>query len=263
MSQGALTEACPKLEKSFQLAPRLGTMLNLGSCFERRGQLARAIAVYERAATLARQQGRTDRETAARELAAALEPKVGKLLIVIEEPSRELVVQVDGETLSTRSGLLPLDPGRRHLTARALGKVPWEAILELKPGSTLTVTVPRLADEPSPPPPQSPALATPSEDSTLRTAGLIAGFGVAATGVTVGTIYGLLAKSRFTSSKGECDATGCSDRGISLIDDAKSAGNVSTAAFIVGGVALAVTITFLVVTGKPLQTPRAAALATF
>src|SRR5690242_3541508 len=122
LDAGQLPEACAKLERSFQLAPRLGTMLNLGACYELRGQLAHAIAIYERAATLARQQGRADREKIALDYAAALEGRVGKLVLVIEETSPQLVTQVDGETLSTQSGLVPLDPGRRRLSARVPGR---------------------------------------------------------------------------------------------------------------------------------------------
>jgi hypothetical protein len=265
MDQGSLAEACPKLEKSFQLSPRLGTMLNLGSCFERRGQLARAIAIYERAATLARQQGRADREAAAREYAAKLEPKVGKLVVVLEEPSTALVTQVDGETISTRSDLVPLDPGRRRLTARSPGKAPFEVVLEVKPGATTTVTIPKLADAPTPAAPAAAPHAAPPppppEDSTARTVGLVAGFGAAAVGIGLGTFFGLRAKSKHDASSSECDASGCTPQGLTLIDQAKTAGNLSTAAFVAGGVALAVTLTVMLVTSKPSAKRPVAVLA--
>ena len=87
VESGDLVGGCAKLEQSFQIAPRLGTMLNLGSCFERSGRLARAVAIYDRAATMAREAGRPDRERAARELAAAVEPRIAKLLLLVEDPA--------------------------------------------------------------------------------------------------------------------------------------------------------------------------------
>jgi tetratricopeptide (TPR) repeat protein len=243
MEQGSLEEACATLEKSLQLAPRLGTMLNLGGCLERRGQLARAIALYERAASLARQLGRSDREAAAREFAAALEPRVAKLLVIADEPA--LVTQVDGETISTRSGLVPLDPGPRRLVARMPGRVPFELVLDLHAGETRTVTIPRLAEEPkrAAPPPAS-------SGSSLRTAGLATGFGLAAVGLGLGTFFGLEARAKHEDSLAECDAAGCSEKGLTFIHDAKAAGNASTALFVAGATALAATVVVLVLTRR-------------
>src|SRR5262249_42471780 len=158
---------------------------------------------------------------------------------------------------STRSGLVPLDAGRRRLTARSPGKVPFEVVLEMKPGATTTVTIPKLADAPKPvtPPATAPAEPPPPPPpegaSTGRTVGLVAGFGAAAIGVGLGTVFGLRAKSKHDASNGECDASGCTPQGLTLIDQAKTAGNVSTAAFVAGGVAFAVTLTVMLLTSKP------------
>jgi hypothetical protein len=251
MDDGNLAEACPKLERSFQLAPRLGTMLNLGSCFERRGELARALSLYERAATLARQTGRADRESAARELAASLESKVAKVLVVSREPSANLVLQVDGEILSTRSGLVPLDPGSRRLTARAPGRVPFEVVLELKKGETTTVTIPKLREEGPPP---AAATAPPATGPSVRTIAAAGGLVASVAGLGLGTFFGLRAKSKHDESSSMCDATGCTAQGLALVDDAQTAGNVSTVSFVVSGVVLAATITAWVLTA-----PRATA----
>jgi tetratricopeptide (TPR) repeat protein len=245
MDEGALTEACPKLERSFQLNPRLGTMLNLGSCFERRGELARALSLYERAATLARQLGRADREAAARELAATLEAKVAKLLVVSEEPSANLVIQVDGEMLSTRAGLVPLDAGERRFVARMPGRVPFEVQLHLKRGETTTVTIPKLREVPAP-----AAEPVPSGGS-LRTVAIVSGFALTAAGIGVGTFFGVRASSKSHDSSSMCDASGCTPQGLRLVEDAQAAGNLSTAFFVAGAVALAATITVLLLGPKP------------
>ena len=46
-AQGKLDAACEKYEASYKLDPAPGTMLNLGDCAERRGDLARALKLYQ------------------------------------------------------------------------------------------------------------------------------------------------------------------------------------------------------------------------
>ncbi len=247
MDEGKLPDACAKLERSFQLAPRLGTMLNLGACTERRGQLARAIALYERAATLARQTGRADREAVAREYAAALEAKVGKLVVVLEEPAADQLTQIDGETISTRGGLVPLDPGRRRLVARAAGRAPFEKVIDVTVGATITVKIPRLAALP-------PAEDAPRASST-RTWVVASGVALTVVGASVGTYFGLRARSKHDAYTAQCDARGCTPDGLTLSEDARTAGNVSTVAFAVSGAALAGTIVALVLLPGPHAQP--------
>src|SRR5262249_47437855 len=232
LDEKRLPEACAKLERSFQLAPRLGTMLNLGACYELRGQLAHALAIYERAATLARQTGRTDREAVALDYAAALEARVGKLVVVTQETSPQLVTQVDGETISTQSGLVALDPGKRRLVARVPGRIPFETTVDVVAGKNTTVTIPKLSLEAPKPPPES--------DSSARTWFIVGGLGVTVASAGVGTFFGLRAKSKKDDSG--CDATGCTADGLTTYDEARTAGTISTVAFVVSGVALAATI---------------------
>lgn len=254
MDKGELAEACPKLEESFRIAPRLGTMLNLGGCFEKRGQLSRALAVYEHAATMARDAGRADRERAARELAARIERRVGKLIVALDPaPVDGLVVDVDGEAISLRGGLVPIDPGKRVIRARAPGKRTWSTEVTAAPGATVRITIPPLAAEdaaqveaPKPaserpglgPPPPAPMVDTRSPP--WRTAVIASAAVVGVAGVAVGTVFGLRARSKRDDSQPHCDALGCDAAGVGFIDQAKSAGNVSTVSFVVGGVGLAV-----------------------
>lgn len=244
MERGMLASACPKLEQSFQLAPRLGTMLNLGSCYEQSGRLARALAVYERAATMARDAGRSDREQAARELSASIERRVAKLLLVVDDRSPGASIEVDGELLSTRGGLVPIDPGAHRVVVRAPDRRPWTTSIAPGPGTTLRLVVPPLEPDSSPRAPLAGSSA-PEGASSLRTIGIASGLGMAAIGITVGTIFGLRAGSKNDESSPHCNARGCDVAGRDLIGEAKTAGNVSTAAFIGAGVGLAAAAIFV------------------
>ena len=74
MNQQRFAEACPKFAESQRAEPSTGTLINLGSCYERIGKTASAWAVYVEAVELARKQGRTDREATASGRVAACGP---------------------------------------------------------------------------------------------------------------------------------------------------------------------------------------------
>ena len=54
-----------------------------------------------------------------------------------------------------------------------------------------------------------------------------------------GTVFGLRSLSKHNESDDYCDGNGCRDqRGVDAMDSARTAGNISTASFIIGGAAL-------------------------
>ena len=57
---GRFAEACPKLEQSQRLEPRLGTQLNIAFCHEQLGKLATAWSGFQEAASTARREGDLD-----------------------------------------------------------------------------------------------------------------------------------------------------------------------------------------------------------
>jgi tetratricopeptide (TPR) repeat protein len=76
LKQGDVAAACDRFADSHRLAPRSGTLLNLGLCHEREGKLAAARAELAEALVRARQDGRADREPIAREHLAAVEARI-------------------------------------------------------------------------------------------------------------------------------------------------------------------------------------------
>jgi serine/threonine-protein kinase len=241
MAEGHLAAACAKLSESNRLDTGIGTLLYLAECYEKSGQTASAWATFKEAAAIA--QSKSDpREAVARTRAAALEPRLSKLVVSVppgNQPSG-LVVKRDGTLLGQTQWDLevPVDPGRHTVSASAPGKQPWEGVADVAPdGARVRVEVPPLRDLAT-----AGATADPHArergGSAQRVVGLsIAGLGLA--GVVVGAVFGLSAKSKADEANAYCDGPACDAPGLPLRDDARTAASISTVSFVVGGIALA------------------------
>lgn len=273
MKAGDLKHACPKLAESYRQDPASGTLLALAYCQEQLGQTATAWGTYNAAVLRARQEGRADRETAARERASSLEPKLAKLSIQVAPETGALsglTVTRDGETIPQAAwgSAMPVDPGEHVIDVVADGKKPWQARIKLGDAEKQLVNVPALEDGPAAAAAKPAAAASaasssesPKSDeaksggSALPVVGLVtAGVGVVALGVGVG--FGLHAKSLDKDSKadGHCDSTGCDDVGRPLNEDALAAANLSTVLFIAGGALVAGGLTLYFVGGSSKET---------
>jgi len=261
MAANKWPDACPKLEESQRLDPTPVTEFYLADCYERVGRTASAWTTFLDLAASEHKNGGTksqDREKVARDRAASLEPKLSQLVIDVPAAVRVagLVVKRDGEAVREGQWGSPLavDPGKHTVEASAPGKLPWTTTEDVEsPGAQTTVRVEALADAPvvAPPPPMtggaglSGGTSPPPLDTTpaspLKTVGLIVG-GVGVAGLAVGGVFGILALSKNSSANsGHCGgslggANQCDATGVSLRNQAVGFGNVSTVAFIAGGV---------------------------
>jgi len=256
MTAGKAVEACPKFAESQRLDPGVGTLLNLAACYEAAGRLASAWSTFLEAESAARLAGSAEGLEVSRDRASALAPRLSKILLTVAANAPlDLEIQRDGVLVGRAQwGLaIPADPGQHTIVAHAPGRTPWQRDIDLtEPGATIEVAIPELALAPPPPPPAAaaPAPAPPpeppskdgKESSALGTQHYVAlgvgGLGVV--GVVVGSIFGLQSMAKGDEAALHCDGGDCRDmEGVTLLDDARSAGNVSTIAFIVGGVGLA------------------------
>jgi hypothetical protein len=266
LAAGKLAEACPKFAESQRLDPAIGTLLNLGDCYERSGKLASAWAAFREAAAASRNAGDARREAEGQKRAAALEMRIPKLTVSVppEAEVAGLEVKRDGVSLGKAvwASPTPVDPGEHVVEATAPGKQRWSktVVVEARP-TTLLVTVPRLQDAaPGAPPPAAaapatvvipppagpPAAAQPIEDGgwgAQRYVG-VAAIGVGLAGIGVGTVFGLRARAQNDDSAEHCSGNTCTAAGVALRDDALESATVSTAAFgaaaalLVGGTVL-------------------------
>jgi hypothetical protein len=182
-------------------------------------------------------------------------------------------VTMDGDVLADKldGSAISLDPGAHTFTFELVGQPPITKQLVIREGQkdrrevlqfgTPPAATPATGAAPVAKTTPNPAIETSvdrvssSSGGTQRVIALVAG-GVGVAGVAVGSIFGLQSMSKHNDASAKCPGA-CSDQaGVELWNDARSAGNISTIGFVVGGVGLA-TGAILWLTAK---TPRASAL---
>ncbi len=249
MKSGEFSEACPKLARSQEIDPAVGTLLYLAECYEKTDRPASAWATYRSAQSAALNVGQAPRAEIAKKRADALEPNLPRLRVDVAQPDAAgLEVELDGAVLVPASWgvAVPMDPGEYELSARAPGHKPWAGKVVVSSG-TETIEVPALEQAAPPPAVVRPKRkepvaidATVSDGSTQRTLGYVVG-GVGIVGIAAGTVFGLRANSKREDSKAFClpeDDTQCYPEGVALHDEAKKAALYSTVGFVGGGAAV-------------------------
>jgi hypothetical protein len=261
--------ACPKLEESQRLDPGPGTLFHLASCYENIGRTASAWAAYLEVAGAARAAGRSAHEALARERAAALAPRLSRLrLLVSPDVPSDTTIERDGIELGRGawSANVPVDPGVHRVRATSSSTLPWEGRVEVRgEGRTVTLSVPPLVPRRTRGASElGEAARAGAEDQGTGAEGRGAGprgaiaLGAAAVGVVAagaGTYFGLRAITLDDRSAAHCSGNTCDARGVTLRDDAMSAGTTSPVLFVGAGVALAASLVLW------LTTPRGPALA--
>lgn len=223
-------------EAAHAMNPSARTLRGLGLTDFESGRYALAINELERALNETRKPLDAQQRSELQAVIAHAQTFVGTLEVQLT-PS-DATLSVDDRPVAT--GALQLDAGNHLLRARAPGFVDAEWRLDVRPGETTSMT---LALEPEPPPETPPPIvldSAPPYDATQRTAGWIVG-GVGVAGVVVGSVFGVISIVKHNESDKYCQKDNvCEDiRGVDAMDAARTAGDVSTVAFVVGGVALA------------------------
>ncbi|HEY2514536.1 MAG TPA: hypothetical protein VGI39_26915 [Polyangiaceae bacterium] len=260
MTEGKVSEACPKFLASFTLEARVGTLLNLAACYEKNGQVASAWGRFVEARTLATRNNQPERATYAAQHAAALEPRRSMLTIVVPNVPGALVVKRDGIVIDPAVyGIgVPVDGGVHAIEASAPGKVPLKATVTVAPeGDKKSYSLPALADAPVasatavPAPAPSAAAgreatttnaAAPPESHGMPTAGIVglglAGAGVIAAGIGIGFGVEALSKNNDSNANGNCTGNLCNQTGFDTRSSARTAGDLSTVLIGVGAAAV-------------------------
>jgi hypothetical protein len=148
---GDYAAACVKFEDSYRLLQGIGTSFNLADCEEHLGRTASAWARFLDVATATQAAGQPERERIARARAAALEPRLSRLVINVRAPLPELVVRRDGLPVPPAQWgvATPVDPGEHVIAASAPGRRAWSSTVVVPATATeVPVDVPALDAEP-------------------------------------------------------------------------------------------------------------------
>jgi hypothetical protein len=228
LAKGRTEEACDKFDESQRLDPSSGTLLNLARCHALLGRTASAWAEFLEAERLAAAQRRPERAQEARRQAAALEPKLSRLVIRVSELLPAMTIQRNSEKLapSALGVSLPVDPGSYVIRVAAPGYLSWTSTVQVDAPGEQVLEVPPLERQPpkvssSPPRVESSSLERVSvarnptaasarvRHSTVQSKpGLPATFwatsaiGVVALGFT--SVFGVLSLSNYNQANEDC-----------------------------------------------------------
>lgn len=230
---GKYQEALDRFERSQKLFPAVGTLLNLGACYEELHRTASAWAAYNQAASLAVTLRDTVRQPRTREQADAIAPRVAKLTIVTAKAT-DLTVTLNGARVEPAAldTAMPVDAGHLSIEVTSPGRSRWTSSVDIEDGEARTVTIPEL-----------PSAAGGLSIDTRRNVGTgfaIGGGAVLATGL----VFGALAIGGWSSVEDRCPDGRCPDRATrdaeqSSRDRASTFATVSTVTTLLGAAALA------------------------
>jgi hypothetical protein len=250
--QGDYAGARALFQKSYELHPTPGVLLNLGLCEEQLGLVGSA---WQRFQELTEQVPPSDeRYRVAKQHASALEPRVPRLRIELAPGApagtsvRRDALVVAGKNLGAE---LPVDPGKHTIVVTAPGREDRSYEITIAEGKRETLTVEPGAETAKSgtgdPPPAGTASSAPTATTTTtvppppppsngrRTAGFILG-GVGVAGLVVGGVTGGLTLAKTSDVEAMCPMPDrCTNEGVAIADSARTFGLVSTISFIAGG----------------------------
>jgi len=268
MQSGDFVGACVAFDKSQRIDPQIGTRYNLGLCNEKQGKLASAWNAFREVAQRDRNAAR--KQDAARR-AAALKPRLTKLLINAAASPDGFVVKLNGTDATTLLGIeAPVDPGQYTVVASAPTFKSWSATVSATgEGLTVTVSIPPLekaavATTTTTTGPTGPDHAEPGKEGTALPPGpahvethaarpghgrKVLGLAIGGGGVALvagGVVAGVMASGKWSEAKDVCGGSltcptaADTARANELGDAARTRANIATGLIGAGIVAVGV-----------------------
>jgi hypothetical protein len=240
MDEGDYDTACQKFQASMELDPAPGTLMNLGNCEEKRGNVASA---WERYVAAQRDLPDSDRRKEfAQAKAAELESKVPRLTLVLGEDAPESTEVRREEVVLTGSlGVpLPMDPGYYSIQVTAPGHAERSFDVALDIGEHRELEVypgDPLPEADNSPPPQGAEGPVRFGPLTKRQWGYVVG-GVGVAGLGTALTMGVLAYREKLTMEENCDLATRRCRDGSGLEAQESGDTFATVADVAGGIGL-------------------------
>jgi hypothetical protein len=286
MEAGRYEEACPPIEQSYRLDPRLGTLFTLAECEAKRGLIATAVKRYEEYLTAHgklprdKKSKQGDRGLVARRQIDLFRPQLPQLTLVLPPAApSDVVVLCDGAPVErgTLGAPMTLDPGPHVISTSAPQHASSEVRLKLARGQQMRLDLtlgaavaaspPPLVQASSDPPAQTKAPLAESDSpspSGRRASAYVTG-GVGLAGLVLGGVLGGLAIAEKGTVDDLCKPTsapgtlGCHGEGYAASQRMQTLGLWSTVGLGVGAAAsVTAIILFATEPGRPKKEARAA-----
>ncbi len=262
LDAGDVEHACKAFEESLRLdgGAAVGTRYNLAGCYEKQGRTASAWAMFLNAAVGAAKRGEKEREKSANDRAAALEPRLVRLRIVLTGETKLASFKVFRDDTAVSDGQLglpiPVDPGKHTVRAEAEGRKAFVTDVNVEgDGNTITVKVPPLESEGGAPATPKTTIATVAapktpERSAQRPLGFAA-LGLGGALLVGGGVFLGMRQSTISDLDAVCgpDRKSCPPDAASTVSSGHTYTTLSAVGFI-GGAALVATGVVLVLTAK-------------
>ncbi len=254
--EGKCDQALPHLQESLRLDPKPITLINLADCEEKVGKLTDAMGHWVDARARAKVEGLPPIEEEATARARALEKRLPRLTIVLAPSApKDAQVERDGVLLGPPSiGIaLPIDPGTHAIVVKAKGRPHATTEVQLAEGESKQIEVDAgaAAAAPAPPPPTGVRREPPS--SFVLNPLALAGFGVAALGVGIGTVTGLRALDAGDAARAACPGLQCDRRALDDVETGRTYGSIATVSFVVAAAGAGLGVYALV---RPRRDPK-------
>jgi hypothetical protein len=242
--KGDFEKAARKYKLADTLVPAPSYKLELGRVLIELGDLLQAGDVLREASEVrARQWAEKVAVQKSKRLLKEVEERTPTLTVVVAKPEASSVtVFVDGNDFEPADGAVPFNPGSYEVEAEAPGYERWSSTVKLDESQPEKVSIALT---------KSGAVEkeeVEEEGGGMGYAPAYVAWGVALVGVGVGIGFGVAAiqtTNEVIINYG-CDSGECPPEAAEDLDVAKTNGNVSTAGFIIGGVAaVAGTVLFL------------------
>jgi hypothetical protein len=234
--------ACARFAESQALDPAAGTLLNLGDCEEKRGNLPAAWTAFREAQGMLA--ASDTRASYALKRAAALEPKIARLTVVIAPAaSKDALLFRDGARApSDGRSPVALEPGKHLIVLRSPGHLDTKLEISLREGEARTIELPEGPEEAKAAPRVDPSESRASAPAASRADApvthldplVVGAFGVGAAGLLVGLMSGIMVLDAKASYRSHCSDGYCDSEGSSAASRGTALGVVSPVAFALG-----------------------------